>query len=308
MKKLLIFSQLLLCLNCSGQSWTPKVAYWIYSAGYMFSSAEIRLSYLQDTLINGQNCQILKRDVILYDYINKIYNNAVWSNEVTYFNSGVTYILNDNKFDTLYYFSAKKNDKYKFTSKLSQPGDSGYAVVVDTGIVELNSVKLKWLAVDYNFKRQTNNYKLRDTIIEKIGSINYYYLPWDYINGMVDGNEGGSLKCYHDSTFGVFNKNRSSNCTFDLSLGISNLNTIDFKIFPNPIDNELNITLVNNHNINTLQIYSCQGQLVHSSILQPSQTSYKINTSTWISGIYFIIIKSDIGLMKSKIIIIHPNN
>lgn len=304
LKQILVI--LILFITCNGfsQSWNPKTAYWIYSAGYMSSCADIRLSYLRDTLINGQNCQILKKDVIQYDYYSKKYSYYVWDNEVTYYKSGVTYLLNNNKFDTLYWFSASKNDRYKITSKLSwRTGDSAYAIVVDTGQIEINSTKLKWLAIDYNFKRGSHNYKLRDTIIEKIGATEYYYLPWDFINGMVDGNEGGSLKCYHDNLIGAYN----GDCKFDISLGIPSIKSNLVKVFPNPADLAFSIILKNNKVVNSISIYTASGQIIGSIKSNSNKDKIEINTSSWSNGLYFLIISNKFGIQKEKVIIAHPN-
>jgi len=308
MKKILVVFILFMSYNGFSQSWNPKSAYWIYTAVYYGAYADIRLSYLRDTLIDGHDCQILKRDAIFYSHFDKTYSYRVWENEVTYYNSGVTYILNDNKFDTLYYFSAHINDKYRITSKLSWPaGDSAYAIVVDTGHVFVNSSKLKWLAVDYHFQHMGSNYKLRDIIIEKIGATKYYYLPWDFINGMVDGNEGGSLKCYHDSLIGVYNSDYySGDCKFDISLGVPSIETNLVSVFPNPADMEFTITLKNNRVDHSIFIYTVSGQIVKSIKSDFSNEKIRINTSTWSNGVYLLVISNKFGLQKEKVIITHP--
>jgi len=308
MKKILTIFILYLSFNGFTQSWNPKSAYWIYSASYVQSYADIRLSYLRDTLIDGHDCQILKKDVLHYDYFSKTYSYQVWDNEVTYYNSGVTYILNDNKFDTLYYFSANINDKYKLTNKLSWwPEDNAYAIVVDTGHLFINSSKLKWLAVDYNFQHMGSNYKSRDTIIEKIGATKYYYLPWDAVNGMGDGNEGGSLKCYHDSLIGVYNNDKNTgDCKFDISLGVPSIETNLVSVFPNPADMEFTITLKNNQIDQSILIYTASGQIVKSIKSNYNNEKIRINTSTWSNGVYLLIISNRFGLQKEKVIITHP--
>jgi hypothetical protein len=275
----------------------------------MFSSADVRLSYLRDTLINGQNCQILQRDEIVFDYFSKKYYYHVCGYEVTYYKSGVTYILNENNFDTLYYFSAKIHDRFKVTSKLAwDTSASANAEVIDTGLIEISSIKLKWLAIDYNFKQDNQEYNLRDTIIEKIGATKYYFLPWDYINGMGDGNQGGSLKCYHDSLLGIYSNKNSSNCAFDISLGVSTNdieNEVD--IFPNPADDEISIDLKNNQINSSILIYSSSGQIVDSRNIKSNNKYLKIKTSVWKDGLYLIVIQNKYGATKKRIIITHPN-
>lgn len=223
MKKL--FQLLILLLLSLGsaegycQQWNPKIATWIYSVGSLESHGDLRVTYLRDTLVDGHVCQILKKDIIDRLYNLNIYSYRVLGQEVTYYKSGVTYILNNNKFDTLYYFTGNINERYKVTDiGKGGPADKAYAVIADTGSVDINTHKLKWQAVDYYFERLGNHYTIRDTILERIGATKYYFIPWDYISGMVDGNMGGPLNCYKDSTIGVYSTINSTGCTFDLSL------------------------------------------------------------------------------------------
>lgn len=206
-------------LQAFAQQWNPKTAYWIYGAHFFESYGDLRVSYLKDTIVDGHNCQLLKKDMIDYWCVPKVYSYRLLGKEVTYYASGVTYILNNNHFDTLYYFNGKIGDRYKITDRLKwQPADKAYAQIADTGSIIVNAQKLKWQAVDYFFERNSQHYTLRDTIIEKIGATKYYFLPWDEINGMVDGNEGGGLNCFNDAYFGYYNTANETGCTFDLSL------------------------------------------------------------------------------------------
>ena len=321
MKKILVFLALFVSYNGFAQNepWDPHWTKWIYGAMYMSSGSQIRLSYLKDTLLLGQNCQVLKREVIEYDYWAKTYSYKIWTNEVTYYKLGVAYIFNENKnkFDTLYYFSAKINDKYNITSKLSGGGaDRGYAVVVDTGNVKIDSQKLKWLAVDYNFIRRGDSYILRDTIIERIGATECYYLPWDGINGQTDGNQGGKLMCCEDWTFGVFSNyggkgvfsNNGKGCEFDFKLGIPAKELNLLSIYPNPADLEFSINLKNNQVDHSISIYTASGQIVKSIKSNATSDEIKINTLSWSNGLYLVMISNKFGTQKGKVLINHPNS
>jgi hypothetical protein len=221
--KYLIYLLVLFCgLEASAQQWNPKTAYWIYGADFMASYGDLRVSFLKDTLVDGHDCQVLKKDMIEYSYYDKTYSYRLIGKEVTYYASGVTYILNDNHFDTLYYFDGKIGDRYKVTDRLKwHPTDSGYAMIADTGSVIINTQKLKWQAIDYYLKTGNRQSTLRDTILEKMGATKYYFLPWDVINGGLDANEGGQLKCFNDSYFGNYTLRNSTGCSFDLSLVVS---------------------------------------------------------------------------------------
>lgn len=216
-----LFIVLLMIISLHGftQPWNPKTAYWIYNASYIASGGDVRISYLKDTVVNGKDCEVLKRDMILYDYYTKSYSYKVLGQMVTRYESGVTYLLyNNHEFDTLYYFAGKINERYNTDRPEWGPGWRGYAVIADTGSITIDTQKLKWQAVDYFFERQGYKSTLRDTIIEKIGSTKNYFFPWDYANGMVDANEGGPLKCFWDNTVGLYSTNLSTDCKFDLSL------------------------------------------------------------------------------------------
>lgn len=302
MKKILYISLIFISYLCHGQSWNPKTAYWIYKARFfLFTEGDIRLSFLKDTLVNDEICQMMGLEIIEYNYLDKKYRYKKYGQEITYHKSGVTYILNGNQFDTLYYFSANIGDKYKITGRLSQTGDSGYATVIDTGRMVINSSYLKWLAIDYKFFRKNWEHSIRDTIIEKIGSTKLYYLPWDIINGMVDGNRGGSIKCYFDPSLGVYTKNNSGNCTFDISLNTSSINIAEnINIFPNPADHMIMINASDYLEGSKMVIYSASGQIIESRILDINN---QIDTKEWKEGLYLIMIQNKWGIKKQKIII-----
>ena len=316
MKKILVILTILLSYNGFAQyePWDPQWTKWIYGAGYMGSSAQIRLSYLKDTLLLGQNCQILKREVINYDNWSHSYSYDVWTNEVTYYKSGVAYLFNKykNKFDTLYYFSANINDRYSITSNEEH---HGFAVVVDTGSVKTVSQKLKWQAVDYHLQTKGSVYTLRDTIIERIGATELYYKPWDVINGFLDGNEGGPLICCEAGRFGTYSNygkgvfsNNGEGCEFDFKLGIPVKESNLLNLFPNPADLEFSINLKNKQVDHSISIYTTSGQLVKLIESNTSNDKIKINTSSWKNGLYIVMIKNKAGTQKEKVFVNHQNS
>ncbi|HET6557630.1 MAG TPA: hypothetical protein VFG54_09975, partial [Prolixibacteraceae bacterium] len=64
---------MLVFLQGYSQSWNPKTAYWIYDAPFLEYQGDLRVSYLKDTVVNDKDCQVLKKDMILYDFISKSY-------------------------------------------------------------------------------------------------------------------------------------------------------------------------------------------------------------------------------------------
>jgi hypothetical protein len=62
------------------------------------------------------------------------------------------------------------------------------------------------------------------------------------------------------------------------------LNLFNIKLFPNPVNSELNIE--GNHKISQIQIFNVVGNLVFSQLV--NQYNAKINLSTLNKGSYFI--------------------
>lgn len=76
----------------------------------------------------------------------------------------------------------------------------------------------------------------------------------------------------------------------------------NFKIFPNPAHNQLNINILENQEMLDLSAFDYQGRLVYQSDLQ---TTTQINTSEWPKGLYAIVIRNKKGKLQhtSKVII-----
>jgi hypothetical protein len=71
-----------------------------------------------------------------------------------------------------------------------------------------------------------------------------------------------------------------------------------FVLFPNPVENELNLDNLNDANI--VEVYSVTGQLV--KVANVGSGSLKIDVSDLQSGVYFVNVHSDKGTQSSKFI------
>lgn len=208
MKKIILIPLVIISIsNLSAQlEWAPYGAKWYYSypnPGGIIAYNEIK--YIGDTTIDNIECKILLKNRYLWDnYFNKIDINKL-GYEYTYLKDSVVYIHTNNKFDTLYNFRGKIGDSWiLYCYSSSGICDSNAIVtVIDTGHVIINEKKLKLLLIKYNYGYVNGKlkYTIQDTIIERIGSLNSYILPWDIYNEMLDANEGGPLRCYSDNNF-----------------------------------------------------------------------------------------------------------
>ncbi len=84
----------------------------------------------------------------------------------------------------------------------------------------------------------------------------------------------------------------------DIVSSIVNPGTNNIKIFPNPMNNHLNIT---GENIQHVKIYNIAGSLAYQTNINNS-TSCSINVTNLSSGVYFIEIQDDNNIKLSKII------
>lgn len=73
-------------------------------------------------------------------------------------------------------------------------------------------------------------------------------------------------------------------------VGISRKEAVEFKVFPNPVQNQLTIELANRSSDYQLDIVDLAGRCVYSAILKQSGS---INVSTLAKGTYFVRLNSD---------------
>lgn len=251
----LSFSNLIL----SQISWAPSGAKWIYewgnAAGY---TAYVQIEYKKDSIILGKDSKILSKTLYLWNgFINKIeiFNLG---NEYSYAEDSVVFLYTYDKFDTLYSFNSRKGDSWiLYCYPNSGLCDTNATVtIIDTGSKTVNNINLKYIAVEYDYNFG-GIHKYKDTIIERIGSIGLYILPWDRINEFLDGNEGGPLRCYSDNEIGTYSNNFNKPCDYLVSINQSHLNGCSF--FPNPssdfIQFELTGFISKELNIHVLDTY-----------------------------------------------------
>ena len=186
-----------------GQNWSPPGAKWTYSYFNVAAAGNTEIIYSGDTLINLQTCKKLQKWHHIYNYISSQYSNYLIGTEITYEQNGTVFIKDNNQFDTLYNFNASIGDSW-LMAKSNQHPAGYYLTVIDTGSLIINATLLKFIVLDFHNPPGQAPINYRDTAIEKIGFINTYMLPYDLIAQWVDGNEGGSFRCYSDSTFSLY--------------------------------------------------------------------------------------------------------
>lgn len=234
MKTLLTLFLFFISLQSMGQTWCDAGANWKYTYTGFGPQGYTEIKYVGDTVIAGQQAQKLNKHIYAYDYLFSQYVDFDWGNEFTYENNGVVYLHYDNQWDTLYNFNANVGDSWRMAKQpMADACDSNSTLnVVATGSKMINSLSLNYLVVEFNYGGSMWS-GLRDTIVEKIGFMGGYMLPYDDCNAALDVNEGGEFRCYEDNNFATFQPHYTGLC--DFIVGMDDL-TADapYQLVPNP--------------------------------------------------------------------------
>jgi hypothetical protein len=172
--------------------------------------------------------------------------------------------------------------------------DSARIFVVDTGSILVNGNQLKFKKINYQYNSNSSDV-IVDTIVEKIGSLNYYFLPFDNCVAMIDANEGGNLRCYQDNTLGLFNKNTSVECDFVVATSTRENATVSIN---NPINEKLhfnNLEMVESYQY---RIFDSNGSQIENARLHSSE----IDFTKFSPGIYFVALNNSTSNVHFKVI------
>jgi hypothetical protein len=292
---------LLLFLLCSGlsfaQNWAPNGAQWHYSY-YGFFPGYVDIAYSGDTLIDGQVTKKLTKTFHGLGWGMDVTSYSIGT-EYTYEANGVVYLRYQNQWDTLYNFNAQVGESWRmakqpFTNVATQ---NSRLKVIATGTKVINSSTLKYVKVEF-VDPQMNPLGFADTIVENIGFIGSYFLPYDLFDGAVDGNEGGPFRCYSDNNFATYKPSYLEVC--DYIMGTTELEgSASFQVYPNPVSDQINIpeTLIQEYN--HYRILSNEGK-----VIQEGQTTATLNVANLPAGNYTLLIESQSQKRYAKVLVV----
>lgn len=292
-----LFILILLPIKLFAQNWAPTGAQWHYSY-YGFFPGYVDIAYTGDTLIEGQASKILTKTYHGLGW-NQSITSETFGYEYTYEESGVVYLRYENQWDTLYNFNAQVGDSWRMAKQpiTNVVAQNSRIKVLATGNLNINNETRKYLVVD---KCDSNNISLgwfNDTIIENIGFLHDYLLPYDQFDGAVDGNEGGPFRCYTDNNFVTYKPSYTEVC--DYIMGTEELTAnASFQIYPNPVSDWIQISLNVVNEYLKYSIYSSEGKKV-----QTGQMSEQIDVSNLPSGIYTLLIENQTQNRFAKVLV-----
>jgi hypothetical protein len=256
---LLLF--LLFSVSFYAQNWSPIGANWKYSY-YGFFPGYVDVVYSGDTVIEGQATKILSKTFVGMDWNLTLVTNFI-GKEYTYEDNGVIFLRYQNQWDTLYHFNAQVGDHWRMAKQpfANVCPENSRLKVLSTGNKIINNETRKYLVVDFCNPDLTSLGWGQDTIVENIGFIGTYFLPYDQFDGALDGNEGGPFRCYSHNNFATYAPHFSEAC--DYIVGVEEVHSVQstFTIYPNPIGNEIHFSKECANTFTTYTIYSLDGKI-----------------------------------------------
>ena len=296
MRLLVLF--LLLSGFSFAQNWAPNGAQWHYSY-YGFFPGYVDIAYSGDTLIDGQVSKKLSKTFHGLGWGMDITSYSIGT-EYTYEANGVVYLRYQNQWDTLYNFNAQVGESWRmakqsFTNVAPQ---NSRIKILETGTLIINNQTRKYLVAEKCDSTHISLGWLTDTLIENIGFLHDYLLPYDQFDGAVDGNEGGPFRCYSDNNFATYKPSYLEVC--DYITGTTELEGIaSFQIFPNPVTDQINIPESLIQEYNHFRILSNEGKVIHQG-----QTTATLDVANLPAGNYTLLIESQTQKRFAKVLVV----
>jgi hypothetical protein len=262
---LLLF--LLFTVSFHAQTWSPTGANWKYSY-YGFFPGYVEVLYSGDTIIEGQSAKILSKTFMGMDWSMTLVTNFIGT-EYTYEDNGVIFLRYQNHWDTLYHFNAQVGDHWRMAKQpfANVCPENSRLKVMSTGNKIINNETRTFLVVDFCNPDLSSLGWGQDTIVENIGFIGTYFLPYDQFDGALDGNEGGPFRCYSHDNFATYAPHFSGACDYIVGLEEVNSAQTTFSIYPNPVGNEIHLSKETASMFSTFTIYSLDGKIQQEGFL-----------------------------------------
>lgn len=320
-KAIIIFILSFLYLNVKGQVWIDEGAVWHYELTTIGHSGIIKYEYTKDTLIDGQNCQVITGTQYSIGFtqqgISYLISESNISPQYTYASGDTVFYWNHNeeKFFVLYNFGAEVGDTWIIAN---EPPSNGWSIdpetdneyseieVIATGTIEINSEEYRYIEVKPTYGSLLG---FEGIYVERFGNaeetISEYHRLFPNTYDYTHGASGLAiewyrtrLNCYQDNSFPKYSPIDLEDCEYLLTtLGMESLDLDELKYYPTP---STDIFTIENPYPETLfvDIYDAQGSLVDKTEIN-SLDKAEIDLSNYKNGLYFAKTKTNTSQIKT---------
>ena len=292
-------------------SFAPVGAEWYYGYQDIMDKGFVKITAVNDTVIEGRNCVVLEKNRTGYGNYSGLHSD-VFGYEYMTVSDDCVLVYRNGSFHQLFDFGAEVGDSWTI------PGweglcdeDYGTVKMVEKGTATINNVNLRYIRIvdgsDSYWGFSTNwNETERDTItvFERIGPMGTYLLPEQKC--LFDNAEGGELRCYFDDVVGHFKDNNSyysdRNCDYinEQYQEVDELETNNVvAVFPNPVGDCLDIQFSPDVNPTRVELYDVQGRLV----LSQESNLKSVSTANLPAGVYSVKVTLSNGKSYSDTVI-----
>jgi hypothetical protein len=289
----------LLTTAAHAQTWCPPGAKWTYSYAWFFVHGDVTLRYSGDTVLAGQACKVLRKELLVKDGLNP---NApplrdTYPSEYTYSDANRVYIYGNGQFYTLYNFAAQPGDSWALapsalTGWCTQPG----RIVVDSvGQQVVQGVMRRWFRAHPEFITAPawgQLFGFRGRIYEGIGPVGGYMLLQASTSqcGGTDPETGGDLLCYSATGIPTFYPGSNQSCSTILASAERRAVQLGFSVYPNPSNGQLALRLPSDLSQSTVEIHDLAGRCVQQ---QPLPASHQLDVRHLPAGFYSIAVRQN---------------
>jgi Secretion system C-terminal sorting domain len=297
---------LLICLifplTLSAQVWVENNAVWHYDYWNMGQGGFYKVTHVGDTLLAGhisKRFNMEKHQFHIYTG-NPFANDTIIYAGVQQFNPKYTYQSNDSvyywdqdQYRLLFNFGAQIGDSWLVSSHPGNFGcsDTSIVEVVNTGIENINGTDYRFIDLQSS---DTSTWTLNGHFNERFGGYSYTFTAEHECNGVVEWDIL-TFKCFEDDSFSLYNPS-GEDCEYYLThLDVSELETIDLVLYPNPTSGTVTIE---GGLINKVEIVGLDGRVIETVIEVNGLNAF--STANLEPGSYIVQLYSQNGQITSQ--------
>jgi hypothetical protein len=276
-----------------GYEFAPIGATWYYEYNYLLSYGYIKIESVGDTTIQTKNCKILQKTSFGHTYPG-YYETINMGREYIFSDTNAVYYYRNNFFYTLFEFGPIGTSWNVVGNSMMNNADSG-TVYVDSISVEMINGTLR----NVLFLKSTPHSCIgwdNAKIIEGIGVANEYFFP-DYIDCVVDANEGSAFRCFFIGDTLIYSTTTANNCNFINQIDEHEI--FEINIYPNPAHGEIYLEYPKDFLIAKIKLYAITGRLIKTFPKEEKQ----LNISSLPPGLYILYVEANGKKFREKIII-----